>query len=193
MDLDIFRTEGDKEGKGPVFRRALEHLFTTGILVKLFIGLNPIIWWLYPLAKKVFGLENSFNLVRDTLDEIIKERTKQIEQSIEQEGEIKSDKRDLLSLMVEANFIQKGVLSDDEVKSDAWIFSLAGHETSSASLQWICYELAKNPQFQRKAREEVDRLFGKGVASRMPTYEDCSDASYVNCIIMERYVGNQTH
>lgn len=32
---------------------------------------------------------------------------------------------------------------------------LAGHDTTAATASWVLWELAKDPEFQRKVREEI--------------------------------------
>ena len=46
-------------------------------------------------------------------------------------------------------------LSDEEMISQMATLMLAGHETTANTLTWYLWELAKNPDFQDKLREEV--------------------------------------
>ena len=37
----------------------------------------------------------------------------------------------------------------------------AGHDTTAHTMTWCAYELARNPQYQRRVQEEVDVLFAQ--------------------------------
>lgn len=43
-------------------------------------------------------------------------------------------------------------------------FILAGHETTSSSMNWLFWELAKHPDYQEKMREEISAIRSKVVA-----------------------------
>ena len=58
---------------------------------------------------------------------------------------------------------------------------VAGEETSSTSLQWLTYELAKHPHIQEKAREEIKHA----LQNDKPSYESFEKLTYVNAVIME--------
>ncbi|KAL9642627.1 hypothetical protein ABK040_009706 [Willaertia magna] len=115
-------------------------------------------------------------LIDDKLEDIINKR--QLELS--EDGILESN--DLLSLLVEANNQEKGILTKQELKSNAAIFALAGHETTSTLLQWITYELAKHPEIQERARREVDKVLEN---QRKPNYDDYGNLNYINAIIAE--------
>lgn len=56
-----------------------------------------------------------------------------------------------------------------------------GFETSSSTLSFCLFELAQNPEIQRKVQEEVDRVFKtQGI-----TYESLSELKYLECCIDE--------
>ncbi|EFC43070.1 predicted protein [Naegleria gruberi] len=134
------------------------------------------------MARKYFKVNEAEEIVSSTLDRIIEERIKEYETNLQTTDETESNKRrDLLSMLVEANVLQNGLLSRSELKADSFIFALAGHETTASSSAYVCYELAKRPEIQKKAREEIDRLIG----NRAPTYEDYNQMHYLNAIVME--------
>lgn len=56
-----------------------------------------------------------------------------------------------------------------------------GHETSATSLQWILYELCKNPDVQDKLQKHVDEI----LQGRDPTYEDMDRLTYVHAVMKE--------
>ncbi|KAG2372836.1 hypothetical protein C9374_013116 [Naegleria lovaniensis] len=168
LDFSIF-DQVSKEGRN--FRKALELMFTTGIIARRFLVQNSLVSWLYPILSKWTGLDHATSLGMADLSSASESNSE--------------ERKDLLSVLVEANINEKGLLNDEELKSDAFIFSLAGHETTSTALQWTCYELSKNPHIQQRARDEVDRLLGKGVNARSPNFEDYAQLHYVNAVIME--------
>lgn len=59
---------------------------------------------------------------------------------------------------------QKKMITEDEIVGQAFVFLLAGYETSSNTLAFTCYLLAINPDCQRKVQEEVDDFFTRHVS-----------------------------
>ncbi|KAL9653414.1 hypothetical protein ABK040_002050 [Willaertia magna] len=169
IDLSIF-TE-DPEGRK--FRIALETFVSLGVIVRRFLFEYPL---LLNITEQVLGLSKKNQLVSDRLDEIINKRQEELKKG---DG---MDHNDLLSLLVEANNQEKGLLTQQEIKSNAAIFALAGHETTSTLLQWLTYELAKHPEVQAKARREIDQVLKN---KRAPTYDDIGKLNYIDAIILE--------
>lgn len=71
-----------------------------------------------------------------------------------------SEKKDLLDHLLEY-YDDASAKDVEEMRSQVFTFLLAGHETSSVALAWTLYELAKNPEIQTRAREEVFAVLGK--------------------------------
>ncbi|EPQ55440.1 cytochrome P450 [Gloeophyllum trabeum ATCC 11539] len=65
--------------------------------------------------------------------------------------------RDVFSLLIKANGSEqsKSRLTDEELYAEMSVIFIAGHETTSNSLTWNLYELAKRPVMQRRIREEI--------------------------------------
>lgn len=45
--------------------------------------------------------------------------------------------------------------------AQAWVFYVAGFETSSTTMSFCLYELAKNPDIQKKVQKEIDEVTEK--------------------------------
>jgi cytochrome P450 len=58
----------------------------------------------------------------------------------------------------------------------------AGADTTAGSLLTIVLALAKYPQVQKRAREEIDRVCG---TDRGPSWSDFEKLPYVNAIVKE--------
>lgn len=82
---------------------------------------------------------------------------------------------------------------DGEVKSDVPLsysalnnllggVHMAAADTTATSMRTTILFLAKHPEFQEKARVELDRVCG---TERMPGWSDFNDLPYVNCIVKE--------
>jgi cytochrome P450 family 3 subfamily A len=172
-DLGIFteRTFDPKTHKMTFFD-ALSLTTTLGLLVR---GKVPPL--IQPLFKQtLLAVEETEKYMQELIDDRVKN--------------LNVVRYDLFSLLVESNLKQEESadlsaiqrrLTDKELISDVYIFLLAGHETSTTTLQWILYELVLNPDKQQKAYETVMQVLG----TRDPTYEDYDKLDYIKCIMNE--------
>ncbi|KAI0356106.1 cytochrome P450 [Trametes cingulata] len=91
-------------------------------------------------------------------------KTQEVAQASEKQRCIEGDKtvlgRDLLSVLIRSNAaeIPTQRMSMNETLCQISTFLAAGHETSSSSLTWTLYALARNPAIQTKLRAELRSL-----------------------------------
>lgn len=76
---------------------------------------------------------------------------------------------------------QIGQLTINEIAAEAYVFFLAGFETSSTTLTYCLYEMAMNEDIQNRAREEIEDVLRKHDGQL--TYEAINDMVYVERII----------
>jgi cytochrome P450 len=89
---------------------------------------------------------------------------------------------DLLSLLLEAQDPEGGIgLDDREVRDQALIFLLAGHETTATSMTFALHLLGLHPAVQARVEEEVDEVLGE----RRPALEDVRALSYTTMVVKE--------
>ena len=62
---------------------------------------------------------------------------------------------------------------------DLWV---AGQETTSNTISWLCIYLINRPEIQKKFHEELDTVIG---SDRLITVEDKNSLNYVNAVIAE--------
>ncbi|XP_038146923.1 thromboxane-A synthase [Cyprinodon tularosa] len=77
---------------------------------------------------------------------------------------------------------QRKMMSEDEVVGQAFVFLLAGYETSSNTLAFTCYLLALNPECQCKVQEEVDDFFTRHDS---PDYSNVQELKYLDMVVSE--------
>ena len=53
-------------------------------------------------------------------------------------------------------------MDDEQLRAQVFTFLFAGHETTSVSMSWTLYELAKYPEIQEKIRREANEVLGDG-------------------------------
>ena len=73
-----------------------------------------------------------------------------------------AEKKNILDHLLE-HYDDASAKDVEEMRSQVFTFLFAGHETSSVALAWTLYELARNPEIQTKAREEVLSVLGNNV------------------------------
>lgn len=72
-------------------------------------------------------------------------------------------------------------ISVKELAAHAYLFYIAGFETTSATMSYCLYEMANNQEIQRKAQEEIDAVLERN-GGKM-TYESLNEMKYLECCI----------
>jgi cytochrome P450 len=78
------------------------------------------------------------------------------------------DRLDILSLLISARDEDGSGLSDEEIRDQVMTLMFAGHDTSTSTVSFQLYELAKAHDARRRLREELDEALG-GEAPDMST------------------------
>ncbi|KAF7588493.1 hypothetical protein BBP40_005661 [Aspergillus hancockii] len=101
----------------------------------------------------------------------------------------KSDRRDLLTAMLEGVDSKTGQrMTDESIMDNLITFLIAGHETTSGLLSFAFYQLLKYPEIYRKAQQEVDEVVGQGTIK----VEHLSKLPYISAILRETLRLNAT-
>jgi cytochrome P450 len=110
-------------------------------------------------------------VVHQTVDGMIAERRRS--------GEPRPD---LLQMLLDARDADTGARMDDrQVRHEALTLMIAGHETAAASLSWMWYLLARNPQAAAALRQELDSVLG----GRTPSADDLPRLPYTRAVFDE--------
>ena len=83
-----------------------------------------------------------------------------LQETIEQ-NRIRSERKGLLGILLAAKHEESGeLMTDAEIRDEVLGMIIGGHETSSAALTWIWYELSQNPDIEAKLHAEIDDVLG---------------------------------
>ncbi|TNN41244.1 Thromboxane-A synthase [Liparis tanakae] len=77
---------------------------------------------------------------------------------------------------------KKKMITEDEIVGQAFVFLLAGYETSSSALAFTCYLLAIHPECQSKVQQEVDEFYTK---HESPDYTNVQELKYLDMVLSE--------
>lgn len=89
---------------------------------------------------------------------------------------------DLLAIMMAARDDDDGTgMSEQQLRDEAVTLFVAGHETTAVALAWAFYEVARNPELQRRLQEEADQT----EMSDPTTLADVSKLSYARNLFQE--------
>jgi cytochrome P450 len=114
-------------------------------------------WAALPINPNVIkmnaGLKKLRGMVRGIMTDY-RAKHKNVEQAADKE-------QTLFELLLSLKDPETGVGLDDEVIIDNVItFLFAGHDTTAHSMAFTIYELCRNPEVLKKAREEIDAILG---------------------------------
>lgn len=71
--------------------------------------------------------------------------------------------------------------TDNELTAQAFIFFLAGFETSATLITFWFYEMVRNPDIQKKLQTEIDDFLA--ISNGKITYKDVPNLKYLDMTI----------
>ncbi|TBU30182.1 cytochrome P450 [Dichomitus squalens] len=112
-----------------------------------------------PLLKVIKYIPaHPWTRIRD-LNNLYREYGRQIlhEQVPVVDAEKKATSKDIMSILIKANSSEnpKMRMDDEEIIAEMYTLTIAGHETTSTTLTFLLYELAKNQEYQDRMRQEI--------------------------------------
>lgn len=109
------------------------------------------------------------NIICNSLEETVKYRTEKC-----------VSRNDFLQILIEMK--NNGLINMNELKAQSLIFLLAGFETSSTTIGFLLYELARNQDIQEKLRSEIHQTLSKYNEEKI-TYESIMDMKYLDMVL----------
>ncbi|KAF9430617.1 hypothetical protein BGZ94_005622 [Podila epigama] len=124
-----------------------------------------------------------------SMDVLVQERKQELMREIEanrgqfsEDEDATSQKKDMLTMLLVDQLSSNGG-SDLQIRHDVFTAIFAGHETTSAALSWVFFQLATHPNVQTKLREETRQLYND--VDGNPTYDELNSLPYLNAVIRE--------
>uniref|UniRef100_A0A1I7UBT6 Cytochrome P450 n=1 Tax=Caenorhabditis tropicalis TaxID=1561998 RepID=A0A1I7UBT6_9PELO len=139
---------------------------------------NPFLFWLLGHKKRQDFL--LYTLKKFTGD-IIAERKAAIESG---EVEKSNSKRNMNFLDLILSQKETNVLSEEDLRSEVDTFMFGGHDTTTTSASWTCWNLAHNPDVQEKVYEELVEVCGDDPNGDI-TYEQANKLQYLDRVLRE--------
>ncbi|KAL9878067.1 cytochrome P450 4d2-like isoform 1-T1 [Glossina fuscipes fuscipes] len=139
-------------------------------------------------------LKRSVRIMHEFTDNIIRERRKRLHESITENHQKNAEAEDhsefgikkgvaFLDLLLQSTIDGKP-LSNDDIREEVDTFMFEGHDTTTSGVSHTLYLLARHPNAQQKAYEEVQHVLNKSKTESI-TMKDLQNLKYLECVIKE--------
>jgi cytochrome P450 len=82
---------------------------------------------------------------------------------------------DILGLLVEAEDTEGNRFTDDQVRDQALTLLFAGHDTTTSTVSFLFYELARHPEWAERLADERDRVAGDEAPDAAQLFSEMPD------------------
>ncbi|KAK9696451.1 hypothetical protein K7432_012448 [Basidiobolus ranarum] len=136
---------------------------------------NSVTWtkWLQTTANVRF--RRDLATLRGTVDDVLSQRRKN--------PPAEDARKDLLDFMLAAESKEGEKLDDHLIRDEIITFLSAGHNTTSSFLSWTFFELARNPDVEKKMLQEIVNAGIK--PGEIPSQEQVAQCKYTDMVIKE--------
>ncbi|XP_035774129.1 probable cytochrome P450 6a14 isoform X3 [Anopheles albimanus] len=157
--------------------------------------LNPVIMFKFFLASAYPKLIRALRM-KITFDDVERFFLGIVRETVEYREKNNVKRNDFMNLLLQIKnkgrldendneIVGKGEvgMTNEELAAQAFVFFIAGFETSSTTQSFCLYELAKNPDIQQRLREEINRAIDEN--GGQVTYEVVMGIQYLDQVINE--------
>jgi len=123
------------------------------------------------------------NLVHREAENVIDSRKKELEES----GGVLLPRKshlDFLDILLNARDEDGNGMDKEDMRAEVDTFMFEGHDTTATGVSWTLYLLAKHPEYQTLAQQEVDSLM-QGRQDTTVTWDDLKKLPYLTRCIKE--------
>ncbi|KAG4072640.1 hypothetical protein HA402_004729 [Bradysia odoriphaga] len=170
MGVRIFEMDSKKKLRAaiatflPILKNVIKFKFTHDDVEEFFHG----------VVKQTLEYRERNNVERNDFMQLLIQ--------LKNQGYLSADKGESKSAEKENLDLKK--LSYEDLAANALLFFIAGFETSSSTLSFCIFELARNHQIQQKVQEEIDTVLAEDDSTDF-TYESIHKLKYLECCIDE--------
>ncbi|KAM8713349.1 hypothetical protein ACLKA7_013632 [Drosophila subpalustris] len=146
----------------------------------------------YPLLCR--KLMKNIKLMHDFTDKVISERRDTLQKllnessdnssSAEEKDDVGSKRRMALLDVLLQSTVDGQPLSNEDIREEVDTFMFEGHDTTTSAISYTLYLLARHPEIQARAFQEVREVIGDD-KSKPITMRDLGELKYLECVIKE--------
>lgn len=175
-----YETDCQKEGKPHPYLAAVSELSELWWMrEKRFHLWFDSLFYLSSLGKR---FKKQCDFVHTVAEEVIKKRKETLETS----SDVLHGRKylDFLDILLTAKDEHGEGMSLMDIRNEVDTFMFEGHDTTSSSISWILYALAKHPEYQEKVHEEIDSIL-LGREDDTIQWNDLNKMEYLTMCIKE--------
>lgn len=159
--------------------QAVEGYNKIGVLVSFNPHLkNQFIFWATGYKAQY---DDYLSTLKSMTEKVIKER-RAAHDSGEVEKETSKRMMNFLDLMLSME--ESNQLTSEDIRQEVDTFMFAGHDTTTSSTSWACWNLAHNPNVQEKVYKEMIEVFGDDPNTDI-TLENVNNLNYLDIVLKE--------
>ncbi|KAI8115367.1 Cytochrome P450 4d2 [Lucilia cuprina] len=178
--------------KNPDFPYVQAVTAVTNITARRFVNVWHRINWIFRLtaAEDYKRLNDSIKLMHDFTENIIMERRKTLEETLQKNSHIpdvnefgQKKRMALLDVLLQSN-VDGVPLSNEDIREEVDTFMFEGHDTTTSGISFALYLISRHPEVQQKIFEEIVEVIGSD-KERPVTLRDLGELKYLECVIKE--------
>jgi cytochrome P450 family 4 len=153
---------------------------------------NPFLYadFFYKFSNIKRRFDKLLKIAQEITDSVISKRRKELikidasQTSPEKEDNIEEKKKMVFMDILLKSTIDGKPLSNADIREEVITFMFAGHDTVATQISFCLYNLAKNPEIQQKAFEEVRNVMGDDF-NKPGVLFDLNSMNYLEMVVKE--------